>query len=271
MIYSSLGLFALLLHSDGGSAFRHSGPAVPRARARALGAVPDWTTQSPEAGEPGTVTVRFINTANGKDVVCTVEEGSNLLAVGDAHGVKLPRACRTGLCGSCTCEVKDSLAIKTETNPRDGFATIRACSTKCFAPQGEEEMVIDVYRMQNRVVSSTGALISNPAASAFQDPMARFSGNWEKEFRPSWDMDKASAGAGQVGGASNPLNKSQTCKQCKGSGRCLCYNCKGAGRVQSSEGGQLRQCSLCVGLQTVGCGYCRGTGLTLKAKRVTIE
>lgn len=62
--------------------------------------------------------------------------GSNLLAVGDKNGVKLPRACRTGLCGSCTCEVKDFNAIVTSTNPREGFATIRACSTKCFLPEG---------------------------------------------------------------------------------------------------------------------------------------
>ena len=96
------------------------------------------------------ITVRFINNLSGKDVTIDVEEGSNLLAMGDLAGVKLPRACRTGLCGSCTCEVQDPQAIATPTNPRDGFATIRACSAKCYIPPGMQEMVIDVYRMKNR-------------------------------------------------------------------------------------------------------------------------
>jgi len=253
-------------------------------RSTRLRAVPEWLTkpvssesgaggrEGDEGAEDGMITVRFINTVSQKDVVCRVEAGSNLLAVGDANGVKLPRACRTGLCGSCTCEVRDPEAIKTDTNPRDGFATIRACSTKCFLPPGEQEMVIDVYRMQNRVVSATGALVVDPdrkAGAAYQDPMARFSGNWEKEFRPSWDVAKpTAAGAGQVGGAANPLNKSKVCKECRGSGRCLCYTCNGAGRVLQTEGGKLRQCSLCVGLATVSCGNCRGTGLLSVRKKM---
>lgn len=116
--------------------------------------VPDWLQEGSTTGEEDfipTIKVRFINTVSGKDVVVEdVPIGSNLLAVGDSAGVKLPRACRTGLCGSCTCEVKDPLAIATSTNPRDGFATIRACSTKCFVPNGLDEMVVDVYRMQRK-------------------------------------------------------------------------------------------------------------------------
>lgn len=34
--------------------------------------------------------------------------------------------------------------------------------------------------------------------------MARFSGDWEREFRPQWEIAKV---GGQVGGASNPKNK----------------------------------------------------------------
>ena len=71
------------------------------------------------------VTVRFINTVSGKEVVAVVEQGSNLLFVGDQAGIKLPRSCRTGLCASCTCEVQDPMAVATASNPRDGFATIR--------------------------------------------------------------------------------------------------------------------------------------------------
>ena len=52
----------------------------------------------------------------------------NLLAIGDHDGIRLPRACRTGLCGTCTCEVKDPEVIVTVTNARAGFATIRTVS-----------------------------------------------------------------------------------------------------------------------------------------------
>ena len=128
-------------------------------RGARINAVPEWTNGI-ELEEPQRpmVTVRFVNTVNGKDVVAVVEQGSNLLFVGDQAGVKLPRSCRTGLCASCTCEVQDPQAIATPSNPRDGYATIRACSTKCYVPPGMEEMVVDVYRMQNRVpVKSRGS------------------------------------------------------------------------------------------------------------------
>lgn len=277
MIYSS-ALFALLLGSFSDQSVALSKfpmttkQTMNNVHTSPLYAVPEWLTEpttndGAENSDDGMITVRFINTVNQRDVVCKVQAGSNLLAIGDAHGVKLPRACRTGLCGSCTCEVKDPQAIKTDTNPRDGFATIRACSAKCFVPDGEKEMVIDVYRMQNKVVSSSGTLISNPSSSPQIDPMARFSGNWEKEFRPSWDI-AAKAGGGQVGGASNPLSK--TCKNCNGTGRCECYTCRGTGRVTSIEGGQLRQCSLCVGLQTIGCSSCRGTGIAAVKKKLSM-
>ena len=65
----------------------------------------------------------------------------------------------------------DPMAIATASNPRDGFATIRACSTKCYVPPGMEEMVVDVYRMQNRApVKSRGSVTSNAgvAEAAFE-------------------------------------------------------------------------------------------------------
>lgn len=122
-------------------------------------AVPEWLQGGDfeENVSSQTLTVRFINTPTGEDVVVnSVLAGTNLLALGDENGVKLPRACRTGLCGSCTCEVKDPAAIQTDTNPRAGFATIRACSTKCGLPTGMSEMVIDVGRMRKVRKSSGG-------------------------------------------------------------------------------------------------------------------
>ena len=249
-----------------------------------LSAVPEWLTQpansGSEAGEDRgegpeerveMMTVRFINTASGKDVVAEVEMGSNLLFVGDQFGVKLPRACRTGLCGSCTCEVKDLGAIQTDSNPRAGFATIRACSTKCFLQEGQDEMVVDVYRMQNKVVTAQGTLVADPSKSAkTSDPMARFSDNWEKDFRPSWSSDAAvgaaSRGQGQVGVGSDPLKK--TCKQCAGSGRVACYTCLGRGRVAVNESGTARQCSLCVGMCQIGCPGCRGKGVMIEKSKL---
>lgn len=168
-----------------------------------LHSVPEWTQSGPpQDGADGRddtslMTVRFINTPTGKDVITRAEPGANLLVVGDNAGVKLPRACRTGLCGSCTCEVQDPLAVATSSNPREGFATIRACSSKCFVPEGMTEMVVDVGRMRKtkKDVLQKGDVINNDtedsnSSSEYSDPMLRFSGNWEKEFRPSWDSPK---------------------------------------------------------------------------------
>jgi ferredoxin len=222
----------------------------------------------------GLITVRFVNTVSGRDVVVEVEPGSNLLFVGDSNGVALPRACRTGLCGSCTCEVQDPEAIKTPTNPREGFATIRACSTKCFVPEGMDEMVVDVYRMKNRAEAVALAKAGRGKAVAvdtsYTDPMARFSDNWEKDFRPQWELEKSQLammgqgqmGQGQVGVASDPKNRS--CKKCGGLGRVLCYNCEGTGKVTMGVKGLRSQCPICVGQLSCGCGFCRGTGINSK-------
>lgn len=119
-----------------------------------LFSIDDWLLKSADAeSDVKVVTVRFINNLSGKDVITEAEEGTILLAVGDRAGVKLPRACRTGLCGSCTCEVQDPQAIATDTNPREGFATIRACSTRCYVPEGMDEMVVDVHRMRARTTA----------------------------------------------------------------------------------------------------------------------
>jgi len=130
-----------------------------------LFAIDDWLLKGAETeSDVKVVTVRFINNLSGKDVVTEAEEGTILLAVGDRAGVKLPRACRTGLCGSCTCEVQDPQAIATDTNPRDGFATIRACSTRCYVPEGMDEMVVDVHRMRSR--ATTGSAVGKSISSS---------------------------------------------------------------------------------------------------------
>lgn len=115
------------------------------------------------------INIRFINNLTGQDIITTADEGELLLGVGDRAGVKLPRACRLGLCGSCTCELQDPRAIATDTNPRDGFATIRACSYKCAVPEGMDEMVVDVKRLQTRKTKSTTEVGSSKPTSAGQE------------------------------------------------------------------------------------------------------
>lgn len=97
--------------------------------------------------------------------------------------------------------------------------------------------------------------------------MARFSGNWEKEFRPQWELGKSDIGVGQVGVASDPGNSKKICTSCGGTGRIVCYTCNGVGRVKaSSVGDATQQCSLCVGMKTTGCSTCRGTGSPIGGK-----
>ena len=63
------------------------------------------------AGEAELIRVRFVNPPpskrvdsrvirEGSDVVILTKPGTNILRLGDDHGIKIPRACRTGLCGT---------------------------------------------------------------------------------------------------------------------------------------------------------------------------
>mmetsp|Transcript_3886 Transcript_3886/g.5941 ORF Transcript_3886/g.5941 Transcript_3886/m.5941 type:complete len:126 (+) Transcript_3886:59-436(+) len=97
---------------------------------------------------PGEVTVRFTNTVNGQDVETVAPVGTNLLNLGDEAGVRLPRACRNGLCNSCICDVVDQ-ATGTRT-------TIKACSTKIMPHSDGSPIIVDVYRMQKKTRSSFG-------------------------------------------------------------------------------------------------------------------
>ncbi|KAJ1381865.1 hypothetical protein B484DRAFT_28213 [Ochromonadaceae sp. CCMP2298] len=166
MIYS-LCVFGLLLGAlQNGDAYRHTAPQSFRriSASSRLQAIPDWTLSgaaNAEEEQPSStqLTVRFINTPTGKDVVVKdVEEGSNLLLVGDNAGIRLPRACRTGLCGSCTCEVKVPGSVASNAAEREGFVMIRACSVKCSLPPGMDEMVIDVHRMRKMSKGGEGAV-----------------------------------------------------------------------------------------------------------------
>ena len=63
---------------------------------------------SPTGDDGEAVRVRFLNSKESPDpVVILAKPGTNLLRLGDEHGVKVPRACRTGLCGTCTASLVD--------------------------------------------------------------------------------------------------------------------------------------------------------------------
>lgn len=142
-------------------------------RVRRIQSVPDWMTGNDDdkvtTDNRRNITVRFTNTVSGKDVVVQAPEGENLLYVGDNAGVKLPRACRTGLCGSCTCEVQDPSALSTSSSYKDGYATIRACSVNTFVPAGMNEMVVDVSRMRKQKKQSTDTVIEESDSSFESD------------------------------------------------------------------------------------------------------
>ena len=150
------------------------------------------TTDGSDEIDVPTISIRFTNTPSGKDILIDAPMGGNLMQVGDKNGVVIPRACRTGLCGTCTVEVKDPNAIATTSNPKPGYATLRACSTKCFLPEGVTEMVVDMGKITemnkaNDGEGDEGLIVEKNRAS---NPLARFSGDWEREFKPSWELNK---------------------------------------------------------------------------------
>ena len=234
--------------------------------------MPDHMTEGevPQNVDDGDkVTVRFVLGRGKKDVVVEANLGANLMLIGDECGVKMPRACRTGLCGTCTTVVKDPMAVVTPSNPREGWATIRACSTKCYPPPGLDEMIVDMSYMSSRAgndgekgTSGSSSALEEPAAAATSNPMARFSGDWEREFKPAWEMNKGELRPGQK------LSRDESvCTSCGGTGRIDCYNCDGTGFTRSVDDSKSIQCSLCVGQQTITCPSCKGKGIIEKRKR----
>lgn len=275
---------ALVVISSSASAFQTALRSYHRFNTK-VHEVPRWLRGDSGADvalQIDTLTVRFINTPTGKDVIVPdVEAGSNLLAVGDKVGIQLPRACRTGLCGSCTCEVIDPNAVKTETNPKAGYATVRACSTRCFLPDGLTEMVVDVKRMRKikkRIgrgaeKESTGdeddedfdgtmvsysphktTLICRFTNTLLQsDPMSRFGDNWEVDFKPSWELP-TNVGAD---GSRRILNSKSTT---------VCYlTISNVNRVitRMSSASSQKLCTSCNGSGRVQCYACKGSGTVM--------
>jgi ferredoxin len=126
--------------------------------------------------------MRFENWKKGDDIVILAKPGRNILNLGDENGIKIPRACRSGLCGTCTADLEDpSWAGGDGTGEGEGGIAgtqiIRCCSTGVMVPSGCEEMVIDLYRN-----SGTGGKAVNVAKEEISNPMARFDDGWETAY-----------------------------------------------------------------------------------------
>lgn len=214
---------------------------APLSGASMSGATSDATSTAATAVEPSSakydlgqdeIAVRFINTPMGYDVVAAAKPGDPLLGVSDSVGICIPRACQSGLCGTCTCDVLDNTA-------ESGRQTIRACQAGVVIPDNNTELVVDVARMKT--------------ARAGKDPMARF-----ENLDTGYVAGAAPSGSGSVLTA---------CPECKGSGRVLCYNCDGAGVETIDDNNQTDDvavgakytCLLCVGMKSLRCSTCQGT------------
>ncbi|GJQ09419.1 hypothetical protein GpartN1_g1210.t1 [Galdieria partita] len=92
--------------------------------------------------KPGEIAVRFINTPTGEDIVVAARPTENLMDVADSVGLKIPRYCETGVCGTCTAELEDLSSV-------DGRVAIRPCCTDVHLPTGCDEMVVDVFHCRN--------------------------------------------------------------------------------------------------------------------------
>jgi 2Fe-2S iron-sulfur cluster binding domain len=185
----------------------------------------DNTADDSDAAAVDEISVRFINTPGGKDVIVSAKPGTNLLAVGDSVGVRIPRGCRSGLCGACTSDVVDN-------DSSGGVQIVRACQTLVALPYGYTELIVDVHR------------IGKTSNRDNSEPMARFD---------NLDTDYVAGAAPRRKGA----NRRANCAACSATGDVTCYNCDGHGVMQQD---MSQDCQLCVGTGMLRCAKCQGTG-----------
>lgn len=144
------------------------------------------------AGEESdeSIPVRFVNFDESNPLRQTVTyapKGKNVLKIADEVGIHIPRNCRSGLCGSCTADVKDP--SWNEPTARAGYQTIRTCQAGAMIPAGCEEMVIDLYRMlpANTAVEAGGeGALEGAVRVSSPSPMKNFDDGWEDEFSPDY-------------------------------------------------------------------------------------
>ena len=133
---------------------------------------------------PPTIKIRFVNTKEGADVTTEVRENTNLLNAADDAGVKIPRACRNGLCGACQC------TLITE----DGDERyMRACSTsvKAIDAGAAGEFVVDVSKKRRGAPGVDDDDDDDDDVMAAS--MARFSDDWENAYVPDYHTQNNAA------------------------------------------------------------------------------
>ena len=183
---SSSSLFGSI--TSGGS---ESGLAAPDAIRNHLGIIAEEGQNDIDGEDPSDyIKVRFVNPPNveekrrhkfpdrkdGKDIVILAKKGTNLLKLGDKNGVHIPRACRTGLCGTCTADLIDpTWPGGGDLSGEPGLQNIRCCSTAVTLPQDCEEMVIDLYR--NSPMENMKGVVEQQI-----NPMKRFDDGWETAY-----------------------------------------------------------------------------------------
>jgi len=173
----------------------------------------------------GEVAVRFTNTPFKTDIIVPSEPGKNLLKLGDSADIKIPRGCQTGLCGACTVDLEDP-------SFPGGVQTIRACQTSVMLPQGCDEMVVDLYRMEPKQQFSR------------KDPFSRF-----EKLDTQYKAAAAPRGWGE--------KRIKVCETCEGTGAHICPECLGEGVMDSNRN---VTCYVCMGRPYVRCADCQGKG-----------
>lgn len=148
---------------------------------------------APAAVEAGKVPIRFVNfeTIGGAERLTYAEPGANILKVADEVGVKIPRQCRSGLCGSCTSDVKDPTWTDGD---RLGYQTVRTCQAGAILPAGCEEMVIDCFR----IGKSNDGVVADSADYTDKKPLQNFEDGWEDDFSPDYKTSGSGPGTIEV-------------------------------------------------------------------------
>lgn len=213
-------------------------PPVPPARAHLVPRATISSTNEPATPAeddppeyrlaPGEIAVRFINNPTGTDLVAAADPGDGLLTVGDSVGMHIPRACQSGLCGSCTVDVIDPSA-------ENGRQTVRACQTSAIPLDDSLEMVVDLARMRN------------PRKGP--DPMARFE---------NLDTDYVAGASPRISSGRGIVMENVNCPECHATGEIQCYDCDGSGKEIIND--RFFACELCAGMKTLRCADCQGTG-----------
>lgn len=145
----------------------------------------------------GKIPVRFVNyEIMGSEKLVYAEHGTNVLTISDEAGVHIPRQCRSGLCGTCTADVKDPTWTEGD---RIGFQTVRTCQAGAMLTSGCDEMVIDCYRNANSESSIQGDK-EDAVLIGGNNVMSNFADGWEEEFQP----DYKSSGGIEVMKNTNP-------------------------------------------------------------------